>query len=143
MGRIPSRKQLTSLSVEGMFRIAQYEKRSAVLLSRLSPTVRKKFAMQKRIPKAEARAEAPAFDAQAFLDSVGLDRKIVEYRRGESVYTQGDPATAVMYIQSGGVKLSVVNGSGKEAIVAMFGPGDFFGEGCMAGQTIWMERQQR
>jgi CRP/FNR family cyclic AMP-dependent transcriptional regulator len=94
--------------------------------------------MKRAVPKPKARAKAPAFDAQAFLDSVGLDRKIVEYRRGESVYTQGDPAAVVMYIQSGGVKLSVVNGSGKEAIVATFGPGDFFGEGCMAGQTVRM-----
>jgi CRP/FNR family cyclic AMP-dependent transcriptional regulator len=94
--------------------------------------------MKRRVPKPKARTEAPAFDAQAFLDSVGLDRKIVEYRRGESIYTQGDPATVVMYIQNGGVKLSVVNGSGKEAIVATFGPGDFFGEGCMAGQTVRM-----
>ena len=94
--------------------------------------------MKKRIPKPIKSARATKFDARAFLDSVGLDRKIVDYRRGESVYTQGDPAKAVMYVQKGGVKLSVVNGVGKEAIVAMFGPGDFFGEGCMAGQTIRM-----
>ena len=62
----------------------------------------------------------------------------MEYGRGESIYTQGDAAETVMYIQKGGVKLSVVNGSGKEAVVAMFGPGAFFGEGCMAGQTLRM-----
>ena len=62
----------------------------------------------------------------------------MEYGRGESIYTQGDAAETVMYIQQGGVKLSVVNGSGKEAVVAMFGPGAFFGEGCMAGQTLRM-----
>lgn len=84
------------------------------------------------------KGAAKSFDARAFLDSVGLDRKIVEYERGDSIYTQGDAAKAVMYIQNGGVKLSVVNGVGKEAVVAMFGPGDFFGEGCMAGQTIRM-----
>jgi CRP/FNR family cyclic AMP-dependent transcriptional regulator len=94
--------------------------------------------MKKRRPNPIQSATATKFDARAFLDSVGLDRKIVDYRRGESVYTQGDPAKAVMYVQKGGVKLSVVNGVGKEAIVAMFGPGDFFGEGCMAGQTIRM-----
>ena len=60
------------------------------------------------------------------------------YRRAESIYSQGDAAETVMYIQNGGVKLSVVNGAGKEAVVAMFGPTDFFGEGCMAGQTIRM-----
>jgi CRP/FNR family transcriptional regulator, cyclic AMP receptor protein len=65
-------------------------------------------------------------------------RKVGEYRRNEAIYTQGDAADTVMYVQKGGVKLSVVNGSGKEAVVAMFGPTDFFGEGCMAGQTIRM-----
>lgn len=81
---------------------------------------------------------AGSFDAQKFLDTAGLSRKVTEYRRGESIYTQGDLAHSVMYVQKGGVKLSVVNGSGKEAVVAMFGPTDFFGEGCMAGQTIRM-----
>jgi len=78
------------------------------------------------------------FNAQAFLDSAGAARKVMEYSRGESIYSQGEAAGTVMYIQKGGVKLSVVNGSGKEAVVAMFGPTDFFGEGCMAGQTIRM-----
>src|SRR5580765_7707572 len=88
-------------------------------------------------PKATIRPTAK-FDAQQFLDTSGVSRKVMEYCRGESIYTQGDAAETVMYIQKGGVKLSVVNGVGKEAIVAMFGPGDFFGEGCMAGQTIRM-----
>ncbi|MGC2528305.1 MAG: Crp/Fnr family transcriptional regulator [Candidatus Acidiferrum sp.] len=79
-----------------------------------------------------------SFDPQVFLDTAGVSRKIVEYRRNESIYSQGDAAESVMYVQKGGVKLSVVNGSGKEAVVAMFGPTDFFGEGCMAGQTVRM-----
>jgi CRP/FNR family transcriptional regulator, cyclic AMP receptor protein len=79
-----------------------------------------------------------AFDAQAFLDSAGVARKIVEYRRSQKIYAQGDPATSVMYIQNGGVKLSVVNEVGKEAVVGILGPGDFFGEGCLAGQRICM-----
>ena len=78
------------------------------------------------------------FNAQAFLDTAGVARKVVEYRRGESIYSQGEAADSVMYVQKGGVKLSVVNGSGKEAVVAMFGPSDFFGEGCMAGQSVRM-----
>jgi len=78
------------------------------------------------------------FNAQKFLDTAGVARKVAEYSRGESIYSQGQAAGTVMYIQKGGVKLSVVNGSGKEAVVAMFGPTDFFGEGCMAGQTIRM-----
>jgi CRP/FNR family transcriptional regulator, cyclic AMP receptor protein len=79
-----------------------------------------------------------AFDAQAFLDSAGVARKVAEFRRKETIYSQGEPSTNVMYIQKGGVKLSVVNESGKEAVVAVLGPGDFFGEGCLAGQPIRM-----
>src|SRR4029077_9181518 len=79
-----------------------------------------------------------SFNAQAFLDTAGVARRVMDYRRGESIYSQGEAAETVMYVQKGGVKLSVVNGAGKEAIVAMFGPSDFFGEGCMAGQTVRM-----
>jgi CRP-like cAMP-binding protein len=74
------------------------------------------------------------FDAQTFLDSAGLSRKMVEFRRKQIIYTQGDPAKNVLYIRQGGVKLCVVNETGKEAVVAMLGPGDFLGEGCLAGQ---------
>jgi CRP/FNR family cyclic AMP-dependent transcriptional regulator len=76
------------------------------------------------------------FDAQAFLDSAGLARRVVEYRRSEKVYSQGESAKDVLYIQKGGIKLSVVNEVGKEAVVAMLGPGDFFGEGGIAGQLV-------
>jgi len=76
------------------------------------------------------------FNAQAFLDSAGLSKTIVEYHRNEVVFTQGDSSSSVMYIQKGGVKLSVLSKTGREAVVAMLGPGDFFGEGCLAGQTI-------
>ncbi len=74
------------------------------------------------------------FDAQTFLDSAGLSRKVVEFRRRQTIYAQGDPSKNVLYIQQGTVKLCVVNETGKEAVVAMLGPGDFFGEGCLAGQ---------
>jgi CRP/FNR family cyclic AMP-dependent transcriptional regulator len=80
----------------------------------------------------------PIFDAQAFLESAGLARRIVEYRKSQKIYSQGDPANGVLYIQKGGIKLSVVNEVGKEAVVAMLGPGDFFGEGGLAGQTVRM-----
>ena len=76
------------------------------------------------------------FNAQAFLDSAGIARKIVEYRRAEVIFTQGDPCEHVLYIQSGGVKLSVLSSAGREAVVAMLGPGEFFGEGCLAGQSV-------
>src|SRR6202158_182852 len=74
------------------------------------------------------------FDVQAFLDSAGVARTVVKYRRLQKIYSQGDPATSVMYIQKGGVKLSVINEAGKEAVVGLLGPTDFFGEGCLAGQ---------
>jgi CRP/FNR family transcriptional regulator, cyclic AMP receptor protein len=77
-----------------------------------------------------------AFNAQAFLDSSGIAKTIVEYGRGEGIFAQGDACKDVMYIQSGGVKLSVLSKSGREAIVAMLGPGDFFGEGSLAGQSV-------
>jgi CRP/FNR family transcriptional regulator, cyclic AMP receptor protein len=79
-----------------------------------------------------------AFDAQTFLDSAGIQRKVVEYSKKAVIFGQGDPATHVMYIQNGGVKLSVVNASGKEAVLANLGAGDFFGEGCLAAQPIRM-----
>jgi CRP/FNR family transcriptional regulator, cyclic AMP receptor protein len=81
---------------------------------------------------------ADSFDPRVFLDTAGVARKIAEFRRGESIYSQGEAADSVMYVQKGGVKFTVVNGSGKEAVVAMFGQNDFFGEGCMAGQSVRM-----
>jgi CRP/FNR family transcriptional regulator, cyclic AMP receptor protein len=77
-----------------------------------------------------------AFDAQAFLDSAGLARKVKEFKSAQIIYAQGAAAESVMYLQSGGVKLTVVNEVGKEAVVAILGPGDFFGEGCLAGQSV-------
>ncbi|HVB55770.1 MAG TPA: Crp/Fnr family transcriptional regulator [Candidatus Acidoferrales bacterium] len=82
--------------------------------------------------------KTPAFNVQAFLDSAGVSRKVVEYRRSEKIYSQGEPASNVLYIQKGGIKLSVVNEVGKEVVVAMRGTGDFFGERCMAGQLVRM-----
>jgi len=74
------------------------------------------------------------FNVQAFLDSSGIARKIVEFRRGEVIFSQGDACESVMYIHTGGVKLSVLSRTGREAVVALLGPGEFFGEGCLAGQ---------
>jgi CRP-like cAMP-binding protein len=96
------------------------------------------FEFKMKIKKSRSSGRRASFNAQGFLDTTGVARKTTEYRRGESIYSQGEPAQTVMYVQKGGVKLSVVNGSGKVAVVAMFGPGDFFGEGCMAGQTLRM-----
>jgi CRP/FNR family transcriptional regulator, cyclic AMP receptor protein len=88
--------------------------------------------------KLKKNGKVGVFDPQVFLDTAGVAREVAEFRRNESIYTQGEAANSVMYVQKGGVKFSVVNGSGREAVVAMFGPSDFFGEGCMAGQTVRM-----
>src|ERR1700740_1752078 len=83
-------------------------------------------------------SKAGLFNAQDFLDTAGGARKVMEYSRGESIYSQGEAASTVMYVQKGGGKWSGGNGAGQEAAGAMFGPTDFFGEGCMAGQSIRM-----
>jgi CRP-like cAMP-binding protein len=76
------------------------------------------------------------FDLETYLESTGPARKVVKYRRGAVVFTQGDPGNDVRYIQKGAIKLSVLSRIGKEAVVAMLGPGDFFGEGALAGQSV-------
>jgi CRP/FNR family transcriptional regulator, cyclic AMP receptor protein len=77
-----------------------------------------------------------AFDAQAFLDAPGIAKRTVDYRAGAPIYVQGGPCDSVLYVQRGSVKLSVVSSNGKEAVVGVVGPGDFFGEGALAGQPI-------
>jgi len=76
------------------------------------------------------------FDVEKYLASASLGRRVVRYRRGDIVFSQGDPSDDVRYIQKGTIKLSVLSRIGKEAVVAMLGPGDFFGEGALAGQSI-------
>ncbi len=83
-------------------------------------------------------AKLAAFDLSLFLDTAGVARKIDTFRKSQRIYSQGDPAKGVNYIQEGGVRLSVINASGKEAVVAILAPGDFFGEGCLAGQPVRM-----
>lgn len=78
------------------------------------------------------------FHVHEFLKSAGVATTIAQYARSQKIYAQGDPAKSVMYIQEGGVKLSVVSAVGKQAIVALLGPGDFFGEGCLAGLPFRM-----
>jgi CRP-like cAMP-binding protein len=78
------------------------------------------------------------FNVQVFLDTAGVARKVIEFKKAEVVYSQGDAAKSIMYLQAGGIKLSVVNEVGKEAVVAILEPGDFFGEGCLAGQPVRM-----
>jgi CRP/FNR family transcriptional regulator, cyclic AMP receptor protein len=91
-----------------------------------------------RKPSNGAATPPPAFEAQRFLESAGVAKTISTYSRGDAVFTQGDACEHVMYIQTGGIKLSVLSKTGREAVVAMLGPGDFFGEGCLAGQPLRM-----
>src|ERR1700721_1712489 len=79
------------------------------------------------------KAKLP-FDPKEFLSKVNGRQRTSDYLKDQIVFSQGDPADAVFYIQSGKVKLTVVSEQGKEAVVAMLGTNDFFGEGCLAGQ---------
>jgi CRP/FNR family transcriptional regulator, cyclic AMP receptor protein len=78
------------------------------------------------------------FNPELYLQSVGISRKVGDFRKNQAIFSQGDVADEVFYIQKGSVKLTVVNGVGKEAVVAIFGPGDFFGEGAISGEVIRM-----
>ena len=92
------------------------------------------------MPGRQVSAKTPlaSFDVQAFLKSAGVSRRIIRFAREAVVFAQGTQANSVFYIQDGGVKLSVLSAAGKEAVVAMLGPRDFFGEGCLAGQAFRM-----
>ena len=81
-----------------------------------------------------ASKQNPSFDPKLFLAKVGEGRSIGKYRKDQIVFSQGDPADAIFYIQKGKAKVTVVSEQGKEAVVAILGPDDFFGEGCLAGQ---------
>src|SRR6187200_2825812 len=85
-----------------------------------------------------ARTLAPALDVPTFLRSAGVPLRTVRFATGAIVFAQGAQANSVFYVQEGGVKLSVLSSTGKEAVVAMLGPGDFLGEGCLAGQPLRM-----
>jgi CRP/FNR family transcriptional regulator, cyclic AMP receptor protein len=76
------------------------------------------------------------FDAQKFLDAAGLPARATDFAAGETVYSQGEPADTVLYIQKGSVKLTVLSTSGKEAVIGVLGGGDFFGEGALTGQPV-------
>ena len=84
------------------------------------------------------RKLAAAFDAKAFLTKARTGRAVATYRKQEVVFAQGDPADAVFYLERGQVKLTVISERGKSAVVAILGRGDFFGEGCLAGQPVRM-----
>ena len=81
-------------------------------------------------------AKGRTFQVQPFPDLTGITEAPLEYAQGDVIFAQGDTAKHVMHLQSGGVKLSVQSKSGRDAVLAMLGPGDFFGEGCLAGQRF-------
>jgi CRP/FNR family cyclic AMP-dependent transcriptional regulator len=89
-----------------------------------------------RRPAVKSAKAKPSFDPKAFLSKVNGERTVVEHRKNQIVYRQGDPADAVFYMQTGKAKVTVVSEQGKEAVVAVLGAGDFFGEGCLAGQLL-------
>jgi CRP/FNR family transcriptional regulator, cyclic AMP receptor protein len=107
---------------------------SMVIGERLKALREQKKLSQRDIKRKSAQKSA--FNPQAFLDSAGVARKVTEFGKRETIFSQGDICKDVLYIQKGAVRLSVVNEAGKEAVVAILGPGDFFGEGCLAGQPI-------
>jgi CRP/FNR family transcriptional regulator, cyclic AMP receptor protein len=82
------------------------------------------------------RPKKQIFDTTAFLNSPGTARKVVGFRPGQTVYSQGDPADAILFIQQGSVRLSVVSQAGREAVVGVLDEGEFFGEGALAGQPV-------
>src|SRR6185503_2775644 len=86
-------------------------------------------------PRVDSK-RGPAFDVEAYLKTEGPQRTVTKYRRGQVVFTQGDPGHDIGYLQKGAIKLSVLSRIGKEAVVAMLVPGDFFGEGALAGQSV-------
>jgi CRP/FNR family transcriptional regulator, cyclic AMP receptor protein len=85
-----------------------------------------------------ARAATPVFDLKPFLENTGPGRTVATFRRNDTLFAQGEPAESVFYILKGKVKLTVVSQQGKEAVIAMLGPDDFFGEGSLAGQRLRM-----
>src|SRR5258708_5337263 len=107
-----------------------------------SPARRKKRTTAGAPPKKRGsstkRSSSPesVFNVEAFLASAGSAKAVVRYGDGDPIFTQGDAGEHVMYIRAGGVKLTVLSKTGAEAVVAMLGPGDFFGEACLAGQPI-------
>jgi CRP/FNR family cyclic AMP-dependent transcriptional regulator len=96
-----------------------------------SPAKHRAVKVPLSLPK--KKSKETTFSAALFFDSAGLGRKVEKVRVKELVFSQGDPAKTVLYLLEGGVKLTVVNVAGKEAVVAMLGPGDFVGEGCLLG----------
>jgi CRP/FNR family transcriptional regulator, cyclic AMP receptor protein len=85
---------------------------------------------------ARKKSSAKPFDAGQYLTTSGVKKTLVTYRKTQTIFSQGEKCNSVFYIKSGGVKIAVTSSTGKEAVIALLGPGDFFGEGCIAGQPL-------
>jgi CRP/FNR family transcriptional regulator, cyclic AMP receptor protein len=100
------------------------------------PPMRESKSSRRPKPRPVESKTRPRFNVVTYLKSTGPARKIVKFREGDVVFAQGDACNDVRFLQKGAVKLSVLSHIGKEAVVAMLTPGDFFGEGALAGQTV-------
>jgi CRP-like cAMP-binding protein len=87
---------------------------------------------------AKKNKETEPFNVQEYLSSAGVSRSIAKFKKGQVIFSQDDPCDDVLYLQSGNAKLSIVNPQGKEAVLALLGPGDFLGEGCIIGNPVRM-----
>jgi CRP/FNR family cyclic AMP-dependent transcriptional regulator len=95
---------------------------------------------EKVMPKERKVRASGAFSASEYLETAGIKRKIVSYRKRQTIFSQGEVAQSVFYLRSGSVKIAVTSSTGKEAVIALLHPGDFFGEGCIAGQPLRVAR---
>jgi CRP-like cAMP-binding protein len=119
-----------------MFFFRQFSEAGSMVRSHMTPAPARRISVKaSRPPLRRANSQSSSFDVNWFLESTGLGRTVGKFRARETIFRQGDPAKHVMYLQEGRVKLTVVGGTGKEAVVAILGPGDFLGEGCLAGQS--------
>jgi CRP/FNR family transcriptional regulator, cyclic AMP receptor protein len=98
----------------------------------MPPSVRGPTLMAKKPKKTEP------FGVQEYLSNAGVSRRIAKFKKGQVIFSQDDPCDNVLYIQSGNAKLTIVNPQGKEAVLAIVGPGDFLGEGCIIGNPVRM-----
>src|ERR1700761_3144270 len=92
------------------------------------------------MPKRNKAKDSELFNASAYLETAGVKRKIATYRKRQTIFSQGDASRSVFYLKSGTVKITVTSSSGKEAVIALLHAGDFFGEGCIAGQPLRVAR---
>jgi CRP/FNR family transcriptional regulator, cyclic AMP receptor protein len=112
--------------------------RESAMVGKKKPAPRKSPAKPAKARQVHEAAPVPHFDSRTFLTSVGAGRSSATLQPKEIIYRQGDPADAVYYIEAGKIQVTVISEHGKEGVIAMLEPGEFFGEGCIAGQPFRM-----